>query len=91
VGIKGAIHSIRTKAAADKSMEFETWEINHDLWQSDAEEGETPPWEVPTEEAFHDAIEMAADLEDPHIQILANADDRFNNLSHLNVMWDVMH
>ena len=57
-GIEGAIHSVRKKAAEDRSMEFEDWEIDDDLWRAEAEEGEAPPWESSTtEEAFQDAVE----------------------------------
>ena len=90
-GIKGAIHSIRKQTAQDQSMEFEDWEINDDLWRNEAEEGETPPWEMSVEEAFQDAYESAEDLEDPHILALADADNGFNCLSHLNMLWDVRH
>jgi hypothetical protein len=57
-GIEGAIHSIRKQTAQDRSMEFEDWEINDDLWRNEAEEGETPPWETSVEEAFQDAYDV---------------------------------
>eukprot|EP00804_Cyclotella_cryptica_P029931 CCRYP_017814-RA/>CCRYP_017814-RA protein AED:0.77 eAED:0.58 QI:0/-1/0/1/-1/1/1/0/182 len=90
-GIEGAIHSIRKQTAQDRSMEFEDWEINDDLWRNEAEEGETPPWETSVEEAFQDAYESEEDLEDPHILALADADNGFNCLSRLNMLWDVRH
>ena len=90
-GIEGAIHSIRKWTTKDRSMEFEDWEINDDLWRNEAEEGETPPWETSVEEAFQDAYESEEDLEDPHILALADADNGFNCLSRLNMLWDVRH
>ncbi len=90
-GIEGAIHSIRKKACEDRSMEFEEWEIDDDLWQAAAEAGETPPWDPPVEESFHDAVESAGDIEDPSILVLADADNGFNNLSRLNMLWDIRH
>jgi hypothetical protein len=43
------------------------------------------------EEAFQDADESAEDLKDPHILALADADNGFNCLSRLSMLWDVMH
>eukprot|EP00804_Cyclotella_cryptica_P017895 CCRYP_001275-RA/>CCRYP_001275-RA protein AED:0.09 eAED:0.08 QI:0/-1/0/1/-1/1/1/0/754 len=91
-GIEGAIHSIRKKAAEDKSQDYEEWEIDDDLWRSEAEEGETPPWEAsPSEEVFQDAVESQEDLEDPFVLTLADADNGFNNLNRQNMLWEVRH
>ena len=72
-------------------MDFEEWEIDDDLWHTNAEAGETPPWDPPVEDAFHDALESAQDPEDPFHLALADADNGFNNLSRLNMLWDVRH
>jgi len=81
-GIEGAIHSIRKKATEDKSQEYDEWEIDDDLWRSEAEEGMTPPWEVaPSKEVFQDAVESQEDLEDTFVLTLADADNGFNNLN----------
>ena len=91
-GIEGAIHSIRKKAAENKSQEYEEWEIDDDLWRKEAEEGETPPWEAsPNEEEFQDAVESQEDLEDPFVLTLADADNGFNNLNRQNMLWEVRH
>ncbi len=91
-GIEGAIHSVRKKAAEDKSMEFEDWEIDDDLWRAEAEDREAPPWESSApEEAFQDAVESVEDLDDPHILALEDADNGFNCLSCLNMRRDVRH
>ena len=42
-GIEGAIHSIRKQATEDRSQHYDEWEIDDDLWRSEADEGETPP------------------------------------------------
>ena len=63
--IEGAIHSIRTKACEDKSIDFEEWELDDDLWQAAAEAGETPPWDPPVEESFQDTVKLFDDIKDP--------------------------
>ena len=81
-GIKGAIHSIRRKAAENRTHQYEDWEIDDDLWRSEAEEGETPPWETGSGEGnFQDGVETQDDLEDPFVLALADADNGFNNLN----------
>jgi hypothetical protein len=90
-GIEGAIHSVRKKAYEDRSMDFKECEIDDDLWQATAEAGETPPQDPTGEESFQDAVESVEDLKDPFLLVLADADTGFNNLSHLNMLWDVRH
>ena len=41
------------------------------------------------EESFQDAVESVEDLEDPFRFVLADADNGFNNLSCLNMLWEV--
>ena len=91
-GIEGAIHSIRKKATEDRSQQYDEWEIDDDLWRSEADEGETPPWEARLgEDDFQDAVEAQEDLEDPLVLALADADNGFNNLNRLNMLWEVRH
>jgi hypothetical protein len=91
-GIEGAIHSIRRKATENRAHQYEDWEIDDDLWRTEAEDGETPPWETgPGEENFQDAVETQDDLEDPFVLALADADNGFNNLNRLNLLWEVRH
>ncbi len=81
-GIEGAIHSIRKKATEDKSQDYEEWEIDDDLWWSEAEEGAIPPWEgTQSKEVFEDAVKSQDNLEDPCLLTLADADNGFNNLN----------
>ena len=61
------------------------------MWHATAEAGETPPLGLPVEESFQDAIKSVKDLNIPFPLVLADADNGFNNLSHLNMLWDVRH
>ncbi|KAL7549341.1 hypothetical protein ACHAWF_012611, partial [Thalassiosira exigua] len=39
-GIEGAIHSVLETAAEDDCLEFGDWEVDDDIWEKEAEEGE---------------------------------------------------
>ncbi|KAL7523031.1 hypothetical protein ACHAWF_000333 [Thalassiosira exigua] len=39
-GIEGAIHSVLETAAGDDCLEFGEWELDNDIWEKEAEEGE---------------------------------------------------
>jgi hypothetical protein len=58
------------------------------MMSCEADEGETLPWEArPGKDDFQDAVEAQEDLEDQVILALADADNRFNNLNRLNMLW----
>ena len=85
--IEGAIHFVRKRAHEDQSM----GEIDEDLWHAAAEAGETPPWDPPVEDSFQDAVESVEDIKDPSLLMLEDSDNCFNNLSFLNMLWDMRH
>ncbi|KAL7523303.1 hypothetical protein ACHAWF_000465, partial [Thalassiosira exigua] len=39
-GIEGSIHSVTERAEEHNSLEFGEWEVNDEVWEKDAEEGE---------------------------------------------------
>jgi hypothetical protein len=96
-GIEGAVHASRRKAAADGAMEFEDWEVNDDLWMEQATEGDTPPWEQRESEGEEPTQTPGVDTReeeeegDPWMQCLADADNGFNLLNCLNMLWVVRH
>jgi 2-methylisocitrate lyase-like PEP mutase family enzyme len=40
---------------------------------------------------FQDAVESVEDIEDPFLLVLADADNGFNKMSLLNILWEVRH
>ena len=92
-GIEGAIHAVRKKAAAERSWNFEGWEIDDDLWRSAAADGEVPPWEQDDATAETEPLtDMDGEDElDPLMKSLADADNGFNALGRMNMLWVVRH
>ena len=93
-GIEGALHAVRAKAASDHALLFEEWEINDDLWRADAADGEVPPWETndgSTAETEHNPGGEEDGGTDPFMLSLADADNGFNNLNRMAMLWEVRH
>ena len=104
-GIEGAMHAVKAAAESNDSMEFGEWEVDDAIWEMEAEDGEVQEdlptrrarlaTEDGTEDGPDDGNSMeegnAEELDDEDILLLVDADNGFNNLARMSMLWTVRH
>ncbi len=67
-------------------MQFCAGEIDNELWDEEAEEGEDPPWIAEAEGDPPGKVE-----DGPEGLTLVDARNGFNELSHYSMLWTMRH
>jgi hypothetical protein len=100
-GIEGAMHSVRTRAEKEESMEFGEWEVDDSIWEKEAEDGEVQdslPMRLEREQVANTILTQESQEEDgmddattEEILLQVDAANGFNSLSRLGMLWTVRH